>query len=71
MTSFTFYCTYMQLKTEQSMYSTDSSTQWLRFVFSSTGALFSLLSKRPEEMTCDSNCRAREFQENRTRWCLA
>ena len=33
MTSFTFYCTYMQLKTEQSMYSTDSSTYWLRVCF--------------------------------------
>ena len=66
MTSFTVYCTYMQLKTEQSMYSTNSSIQWLRFVFSSAGALYSSLKKRLEEVTHNSNCSAREFQANRT-----
>ena len=33
MTSFAFYCTYIQLKTEQLMYSTNSGIQWLQFVF--------------------------------------
>ena len=71
MTSFTFYCTYMQLKTEQLMYSTDSSsTEWLRFLFSSTGVLYSSLKKQPQEMMRDSSCRAPEFQANRTCCCL-
>ena len=33
MTSFTFYCTYIQLKTEQSMYSINSGIQWFQFAF--------------------------------------
>ena len=40
-TFFTFTCTYIQLKPEQSMYSTHSSIQWARFVFSSTGVFVS------------------------------
>ena len=44
----------MQLKTEQSM---------LRFVFTSTGALYSSLKKRPWKMTRNSNCRAANFSQ--------
>ena len=53
------------------MYSTNSSIQWLRFVFSSCGALYSLLKKQPWEITRNPNCRTRRFQSNRIRWCLA
>ena len=51
MKSFSLYETYIQLKIDLSMHSTNSSVQWLRFVFSSTGALYSSLKKRPWEMT--------------------
>ena len=37
------------------------------FCFSSAGALYLSLKKRPYEMTRNSNCRAREFQGNRMR----
>ena len=71
MKSFTLYKMHFQLKIQQLMYSTHSSIHWLRFVFPSTGARYSSIKKRPWEMTCNSNCRAREFQANRTRLCLA
>ena len=45
MKCFTFYLTYIQLKIEQSMYTTNSSIQWLRFVFPSTGVMYSSLKK--------------------------
>ena len=56
----------MQLKIEQTMYSTKSNVQWIPFGFSSTGVLYSSLKKRRWKMTRNSNCRAREFQANRT-----
>ena len=37
----------------------------------SSGSLYLSLKKRPLEMTRNSNCRAREFQANQTRWYLA
>ena len=40
----------------------DSSIQWIRFAFSSTGALSSTLKKRPWEITRNLKCKASEFQ---------
>ena len=34
-----------------------------RFVFSSSGALYSSLKKRPQKMTRNSNCRAANFTQ--------
>ena len=66
---FTLHWTYTQLKTKQSMCSRNSSMASV--CFSSTCTLYSLFKKRPWEITRNSNCKAREFQANRTHWCLA
>ena len=66
----TLYQTHIQVKIEQSICITNSSVLLLPLIFSSTGALYSSLKKRPWEMTRNSNCRAREFQANRTHWYM-
>ena len=64
MKSFTFYQSFIQLETEQSIM---QNKLQLRFVFSSTGVLYSSLKKHHLEMKHNLNCRAREFQANRMR----
>ena len=53
----------MQLKIEQTMYSTKSNVQWIPFGFSSAGVLYSSLKKRRRKMTRSSNCRAANFRQ--------
>ena len=53
------------------MYSTNSSISMTSVCFFFQCCAVFITQETTREMTRNSNCRAREFQENRTCWCLA